>query len=161
MLSDLVDKRNKFFKSLHSSKCIVERELKYFSYQFKKTKNLRKLYILPKIYKCLSNVPGISNCGTPIEKASEILGFYLKPLMQNGWWYIRDSLTKRIGKIPENSFLVNADVVGLYPSILHNEGISALKQKLEEQPPTKIPTSHLLKLAEFVLKNNLFEVNDR
>ena len=116
---------------------------------------------MPKIYKCLSNVPGIPNCGTPIEKASEILGFYLKPLMQNGWWYIRDSLTKRIGKISENSFLVNADVVGLYPSILHNEGISALKQKLEEQPPTKIPTSHLLKLAEFVLKNNLFEVNDR
>ena len=139
----------------------MERELKYSSYQFKKTKNLRKLYILPKIYKCLSNVPGISNCGTPIEKASEILGFYLKPLMQNGWWYIRDSLTKRIGKIPENSFLVNADVVGLYPSILHNEGISALKEKLEEQPPTKIPTNHLLKLAEFVVKNNLFEVNDR
>ena len=137
MLSDLADKSNKFFKSLHSSKCIAERELKYFSYQLKKTTNLRKLYILPKIHKCLSNVPGISNCGIPTEKASEILGFYLKPLMQNGWSYIRDSLTKRIGKIPESSFLVNADVVSLYPSIPHNEGISALKQKLEEQPPTR------------------------
>ena len=77
-----------------------------------------------KIYKRLSNVPGrpvISNCGTATEKASEFLDFYLKPLMQNGWSYIRDSgdfidKMKRIGKIPEGSFLVIADVVGLYPA---------------------------------------------
>ena len=56
MLSDLVDKSNKFFKSLHSRKCITEKELKYFSYQFKKTTNLGKLYLLPKIHKRLSNV---------------------------------------------------------------------------------------------------------
>ena len=88
MLSDLVDKSNKFFKILHSRKCITEKELKYFSYQFKKTTNLGKLYLLPKIHKRLSNVPGrpvISNCGTPTEKASEFLDFYLKSLMQNDW----------------------------------------------------------------------------
>ena len=34
MLSDLVYKSNKFFKSLRSPKCITEKELKYFSYQF-------------------------------------------------------------------------------------------------------------------------------
>ena len=93
MLSDSVDKSNKFFKSLHIRKCITEKELKYFSYQFKKKNNLGKLYLLPKIHKRLSNVPGrpvISNCGTPTEKASEFLDFYLKPLMQNGWSYIRD-----------------------------------------------------------------------
>ena len=86
--------------------------------------------------------------------------------MQNGWSYIRDSgdfidKMKRIEKIPEGSFLVTADVVGLYPSTPHNEGISALKQKLEEQPSTKIPTNDLVKLAEFILKNNLFEFNDK
>ena len=169
MLSDLVDKSNKCFKSLHSRKCITEKELKYFSYQFKKTTNLGKLYLSPKIHKRLSNVPGrpvISNCGTPTEKTSEFLDFYLKPLMQNGWSYIRDSgdftdKMKRIGKIPEGSFLVTADVVGLYPSIPHIEGISTLKRKLEEQPSTKIPTNDLVKLAEFVLKNNLFEFNDK
>ena len=78
MLSDLVDKSNKLFKSLHSCKCITEKELKHFSYQFKKTTNLGKLYLLPKIHKRLSNVPGrpvISNCGTPTEKASEFLDF--------------------------------------------------------------------------------------
>ena len=70
-------------------------------------------------------------------------------------------LDEELLSISESSFLVNADVVGLYPSIPHNEGNSALKQKLEEQPPTKIPTNDLVKLAEFVLKNNLFEFNDR
>ena len=94
LFSDLVDKSNKFFKSSPSRKYITEKELKCFSYQFKKTINLSKLYLLPKIHKRLSNVPGrpvISNCGTPTEKASEFLEFYLKPLMQNGWSYIRDS----------------------------------------------------------------------
>ena len=33
------------------------------------------------------------------------------------------------------------------PSIPHNEGIAALKQKLEEHPSTKIPTNELVKLA--------------
>ena len=90
ILSDLVDKSNKFFKSLHSRKCITEKELKYFSYQFKKATNLGKLYLLPKIRKRLSNIPGrpvISNF-TLTEKASEFLDFYLKQLMQNGWSYI-------------------------------------------------------------------------
>ena len=90
ILSDLVDKSitYNFFKSLHSRKCITEKKLKYFSYQFKKTTNLGKLYLLPKISERLSNVPGrpvISNCGTPTEKASEFLDFYLKSLMQNDW----------------------------------------------------------------------------
>ena len=59
---------------------------------------------------------------------------------------------KRIRKVPEGSFLVTADVVGLYLSIPHKEGILALKNKLEEQTSSKIPTNDLIKLAEFVLK---------
>ena len=168
MLSDLVDKSNNFFRSLHSCKCISEKELKYFSYQFKKTTNLAKLCLLPKIHKHLSNAPGrpiISNYSTPTEKASEFLDFYLKQLMQNGWSYIWDfadfiGKMRRIGKIPEGSFLVTA-VVSLCPRIAHNEGISALKQKIEEQPLAKIHTNDLVKLAEFVLKNNLFEFNEK
>ena len=68
---------------------------------------------------------------------------------------------KRIGKVPQGSFLVTADVVGLYPSIRHKEGILALKSKLEQKTSSKIPTSDLVKLAEFVLKNNFFEFNNK
>ena len=62
---------------------------------------------------------------------------------------------KRIGKVPEGSFPVTADVVGLYPSIPHKEGILALKSKLDEQTSSRIPTNDVVKLAEFVLKINL------
>ena len=86
--------------------------------------------------------------------------------MQSGWSYIWDSgdfidKMKRIGKVPEVCFLVTADVVSLYPSILHKEGILALKSKLEEQTSSKIPTNDLVKWAEFVLKNIFFEFNNK
>ena len=105
----------------------MEKELKYFSYDFKKTTNLGKLYLLPKIYKQLFNVPGrpgISNCGTPNKKASGFLDFYLKSLMQSGWSCIRDSgdfiyKMKRLGKVHEDSYLVTTDVVHLYIQAYH------------------------------------------
>ena len=138
ILWDLVDKSNRIFKSLCTRNFIMEKKLTYFSYDFKKTTNLGKLYLFTKIHKRLHNVPGrpvISNCGTPTEKASEFLDFHLKPLMQSGWSYIRDSgdfidKMKRIGKVPEGSFLVTADVVGLYPSIPHKERIFSIKKQI-------------------------------
>ena len=63
-------------------------------YEYKKDSNLGKLYLFPKIQKSLHNVPGrlvISNCGTPTEKASEFLDYDLKPIIQTGKPYIKDS----------------------------------------------------------------------
>lgn len=48
--------------------------MKYFTINFKKTTNLGKLCLLPKIHKCLPEVPHkpvISNCGTPIKTVFE------------------------------------------------------------------------------------------
>ena len=93
ILSQLVDSRNKYFKNLHSSGYIYK-EMKYFTYEYKKACNLGELYLLLKIHKRLFNVPGrpvISNCRTPTEKVSEFLDHHLKPIMQNGLSYIRDS----------------------------------------------------------------------
>ena len=94
ILSDLMDKSNRILKSFYTCKFITEKEVKYFSYDFKKTSNVDKFYLLPKIHEQLFNLPGrpgISSYGTPKEKASEFLDFYLKPLMQSGWSYILDS----------------------------------------------------------------------
>ena len=69
-------------------------EMKYFVYDYKNVSNLGKLYFLPKIYKTLSNDPGrpaISNCGTPTEKASEFLDYYLETVIQRSLSYIKDS----------------------------------------------------------------------
>ena len=129
----------------------------------KNTTNLGNLYLLLKIHRRLHNVPGrpiISNCGTSTEKASEFPDLHLKPVMQSGWSDIWDSGDfidiMKIGKVSGGFFLVSADVVGLYPTILHKEGILALKSRLVEQTSSKIPTNDLVKLAEFVLKNNFF-----
>ena len=124
MLTELVETSNEFFKNLKTRGCISEKNLKYFSYEFKKTFHLGKLYLLPKIHKRLSDVPGrpvISNCGIPTEKVSEFLDFHLKPIMRNGNSYIRDSShfierMKNIRLIPDNAMLVTADMEGLYPS---------------------------------------------
>ena len=172
MLSNLVDTSNNFFRGLKTKGFIAEKELKYFTYEkayYKKACNLGKMYLLPKIHKRLSDVPRrpvVSNYGMPTEKVSEFLDYELKPVVQKGKSYIRDSghfleKIKSIRTLPENAILVTVDVVGLYPSIPHQAGLSALKEALENRSVKKIPTENLIKMAEFVLKNNLFEFNSK
>ena len=110
---------------------VTEKELKYFTVDFKKATSLGELYLLPKIHKCLSEVPGrpvISNCGTPTEEVSEFLDSKLKSVMQEGWSYIKDSggfikKLKNIGHFTQDATMVTADAVGLYPSIPHDAGL--------------------------------------
>ena len=93
-LVTLVEKSNKMFKQLLSKQNISSSEFKYFSYNYKKSTNLGKMYLLPKIHKRLENVPGFpvfSNCGTPTEKVSENLDYHLKPTMQSAKPYIKDT----------------------------------------------------------------------
>ena len=57
--------------------------------------------------------------------------------MQSSWSYIKDSRDflkkiKQIRNLPEDSILVTADVVGLYPSIPHELGLKALEEALEK-----------------------------
>ena len=58
ILFQLVDSSNKYFKQLNSSGYISYKNMKYFTYEYKKACNLGKLYLLPKIHKALFNVPG-------------------------------------------------------------------------------------------------------
>ena len=169
ILQELADNSNKLLRNLKTKRSITEKELKYFTIEFKKATNLGKLYLLPKIHKRLENVPGrpvISNCGTPTEKVSEFLDSQLKPVMQSSRSYIKDSgdfikKIKNIGTIPKDSILVTADVVGLYPSIPHEAGLKALEKALNSRTNKKVSTEHLVKMAKFVLKNNYFEFNGK
>ena len=68
ILTELVGKNNRFFKSLKTNGIISEKEFQHFTYKYKKTTSLWKMYLLPKIHKRLFDVPGrlvISNYGTP------------------------------------------------------------------------------------------------
>ena len=60
-------------------------------------------------------------------------------------------------KLPDSAILVTADVVGLYPSIPHEAALKALKEVLDRREEKKISSEDLVKMAEFVLKNNYFE----
>ena len=143
--------------------------MKYFTYKYKKACTLGKLYLLPKIHKRLFNVPGspvISNWRTSTEKVSEFLDHHLKPVIQKGLSCIRDSQhflekIKTIGSAPKNAILVTADVVGLYLNIHHQAGLKALLEALEKRDIKKIPTEDLVKMAEFVLNNNIFDFNSK
>ena len=50
LLSQLTEKSNKFLKRLYNNMLISEKELKYFSYNFKNTSCVSKMYLLPKIH---------------------------------------------------------------------------------------------------------------
>ena len=84
--------------------------------------------------------------------------------MENSWSYLKDSgdflkKMKSINSIPEDNTLVTANIVGLYPSIPHTAGLAALRDALDNREVKKIPTEDLVKIEEFVLKNNYFEFN--
>ena len=55
--------------------------------------------------------------------------------------------------------MVTADVTALYPSILHDVGLKALREVLDNRDEKKIPIEELVQMAEFLLKNNFFEFN--
>ena len=84
--------------------------------------------------------------------------------MQRGWSYIKDlgdfiKKTRNLGLIPENAILVTADVMGLYPSIPHKARLKDLREVLDKREQHTIHTSELIRVADFVLKNNYFEFN--
>ena len=77
--------------------------------------------------------------------------------MRSAKSYMRDNSDflkrlKELGSVLQNALLVTADVVGLYPSIPHQDGLEALPIKLDQQEDRIIPTNDLLEMARFVLK---------
>ena len=53
------------------------------------------------------------------------------------------------------------DVVALYSSISHNEGLGVLRKALDSRADRSVSTDSLMDLAEVVLTNNMFEFNGR
>ena len=53
------------------------------------------------------------------------------------------------------------DVVGFYPNIPHDEGFSALRKRLNDRDKKDVSTDTLVELAELVLKNNIFNFNEK
>ena len=104
--------------------------------------------------------PVISNCGMPTEKVSEFVDFHLKHIMQNGWSHT-DFINKikNLKNISSKSILATADV-GVDPSISHESGLNAIKEALENRKYKSVFTSDILKMLEFLLKNNYLSLTE-
>ena len=67
---------------------------------------------------------------------------------------------KKIANLPplqDGLILCTVDVVGIYPNIPHEEGLIAIRKALDIRKDKTISTDSLIELAEYVLKNNIFE----
>ena len=93
--------------------------------------------MLPKIHKRLFNVPGrsvVSNTNYHTRNISSFLDYHLQPLLQKVKSYVKDTndflrKIRDLNNVPENAILCTIDVVGLYPSIPHEEGLATLKKR--------------------------------
>ena len=82
---------------------------------------------------------------------------HLQPLAQAVKSYIKDTnefLKKlcSLPKLPDDIVLCTMDAVGLYSNIPHEEGLSALRKRLETQKEKYVSTDTIIDLAEVVLK---------
>ena len=117
-------------------------------------------YLLTKFHKRLHNVPGrpvIPKSSYYTENISSFLDHHLQPLAQAVKSYIKDTKEflqkpRSFPKLPDGITLCTMDVVGLYPNIPDEEGLSALKKRLEKY----VSTDTIMDLAEVVLKGNIF-----
>ena len=94
------------------------------------------------------------------------LDFHLQTLARDVKSYIKDAndFLKNFHSLPnllDDTILCTADVVGLYPNIPHEEGLSALRKRLDLRQEKDVTTSTLVELAEVVLKNNVFTFKEK
>ena len=129
------------------------------NYFLVKDPKFARLYFLPKIHKRLHNVPErtvISNCGFYTENISSFLDHLLQPIAHKANSFIKDTnhflrKIKSLGQLPEGAIVCTIDVVGLYPSIPHEEGLASLRRFLDARTAKKVTIETLLELAEIVL----------
>ena len=157
------------FKTLNKMKSKEEITDSNIKFLLPDDNRLARFYLLPKIHKRLINVPGrpvVSHVGFHTEKISSFIDHHLQPLSKKVKSFIKDTndfvcKLKNIKDLPNDALMVTIDVVGLYPSIPHEEGLLAMRRALEKRESKDVSTESLCELAEIVLKNNIFEFNEK
>ena len=146
-----------------------EIDKKLFNYLSVKNPQLGRFYLLPKIHKRVTNIPGrpvISNNGTSTENISSYLDYHLKSLIPNVPHILEDTRDfvnriQNLSGLPESSILVSFDIIGLYPHILHEEGTETMAEYLETREDKTVSTKNLRNLESIALKENYFELGSR
>lgn len=137
----------------------------------------RIFYLLPKIHKAPEKwsfpfkiPPGrpiVSDCSSEGYNIAAFIDYFLQPIACSHKAYIKDtnhfiSLLRDL-EVPESALLITADVDAMYTNIDHEQGLEAIKQALDENPPSpenpRIPDGYLLQLLEISLRQNDFQFN--
>ena len=129
-------------------------------------------YHLPKIHKGVRGLPlpgrpKISAIGSPTEKISEFLDFFLQPSLPSIPSYVKDTgqflyILQNLGPLPENTPLVTYDVASLYNNILLAEAERLVPLTLiQARQHNATPSNQwLLKLLRHVFLGNIFTFSD-
>ena len=124
-----------------------------------------RLYMLPKIHK--EGNPGrpvVSSVNCHTSKISKFVDYHIQPLAKELPSYVKDTTDfinkiKDIGPLPSNSYLFTMDVSSLYTNIPHNEGLHALREKLDLRQNKSVSTKVLVTLMTLILTLNNFIFN--
>ena len=66
-----------------------------------------------------------------------------------------------LGQLLEGVILCIIDAVSLYPNIPHEKDLASLRKFLDARAEKKVTSEILLELTEIVLKNNIFQFNEK
>ena len=123
-------------------------------------------YTIPKIHK--EGNPGrpiVSGIQSPTENISKFVDFHIKDYVPKIDSYVKDT-THFINilqdyELEPGDLLVTLDVKALYTNIPHAEGLQALNETLTNNNHQNPPPWALVRLADLVLKNNMFQFNNK
>ena len=99
-----------------------------------------------------------------MQKVSELfLDHVLKPVLQRSRSYNKNSrdFVKKLKEVSKDAIMATAEVIDLYPSIPHNDGVETIRRTLDERVNRKIGTEDFIKMRQFVLKNSYFKFNGK
>ncbi len=132
-------------------------------------------FMLPKIHKkpppgsSFVGRPVVSNCGSPLEKASEFLDFYLLPIVKSQPTYLKDTgdTIRKIEalSLPPNVILASLDIISMFTSVPQNEAFEVTLNTLANadpflQDPIMPDIEYMAELLRLVLYRNAFEFNE-
>ncbi len=132
-------------------------------------------FMLPKIHKKpplgsrFVGRPVVSNCGSPLEKASEFLDFYLLPIVKSQPTYLKDTgdTIRKIEalSLPPNVILASLDIISMFTSVPQNEAFEVTLNTLANadpflQDPIMPDIEYMAELLRLVLYRNAFEFNE-
>ena len=127
------------------------------------------IYVLPKLHKPpppntkFAGRPIISGCGSPTERISEFVDYFLIPIVKKQKTYLKDTmeLIKKLENLvlEPNILLATMDVTSMYTNIVQDEAITAVCAAFEKAPHTlydipKISVETMCTLLKLILKRN-------